>query len=193
MKQHLLLAGIVLSSLVVAKESVAAENVGTWKNQNHVVGVNFGLGSRDFEVQGVESDSGNDNAAFGAYYRYMMSHHWGLELGYHKGSGGFGNAFSELFGLELPDLDYRGYKLAGYGRVNLSERNYLYGKLGANFHNMDYEYGDVRYDNSGVDAFVAGGWEYLFDNGIGLNIEVQHLPMDDLKVTNVNLGFSYHF
>lgn len=180
-----------------AEQKKAKSASAKWHNQNNVLGINAGLGKQEFDIQGVKLDEEFDNLSADIYYRQMLTHHWGLELGYHGGTAGFATVFTSvfagLFGRELSDIEYQGVKLSGYGRVNLSANNYLYGKLGANAYKMDYTLSNQLYDISGVNPFAAVGWEYIFDSGFGFNLEAQYLPMDDLNVTSVSFGFSYHF
>ncbi len=186
MKYQLLTIGLLLSANVLASEEVPSAI------NSNVVGVNLGFGTQDLEVQGLEIDDGSDNWALDIYYRRMLSNNWGIEVGHHSGTAGIARAFASVLD-DLSDVDYKGIKLAGYGRFNAAENSYFYGKLGANFHNVDFTYGKTEYDESGVGAFVAAGWEYTFKSGIALNLEIQHLPMDELKVTTFNYGMSYHF
>lgn len=187
MKRLLLVIGSLLSMGAYADDS------------NHIVGGSLGYGFQDFESGTGQETGGGDSFAIDAYYRYMFNEHFGIETGLFGGTGGLASAFVGMF-TEVDNISYKGVRAAIYGQIPLSDSNRLYAKLGASANRLSYDVSrafssDVIKDveTSGSDFYGAVGWGVRFQSGIGMNIEYQYVPIQELKVQNFNIGMSYRF
>jgi len=80
-----------------------------------------------------------------------------------------------------------------YGEYALSSGNSLYAKVGTAYSKVSYEVGQQDKDSNDMGFYGAAGWQYRFKSGLGLNLEYQYVPMDELQVQGVSLGMSYRF
>jgi len=99
-----------------------------------------------------------------------------------------------LFDLNADKVEFNNLVLAGKAQYQLTQRNSLYGKLGAQF--FDYKIkqrSSVLVDDSGIGLYAEAGWQYRWDNGIGMDVGLKLITMDDLKVAGTTLGISYAF
>ena len=107
------------------------------------------------------------------------------------------NCFSDYdnpIELQADHFDFGAIIIALKTDLALSERNSLYGKIGVSFY--DYEMGfekAIFADEDGVGFLVEAGWEYRWDNEIGMNVGLQYQDMDDLTMGALTLGISYSF
>ncbi|WP_299786878.1 porin family protein [uncultured Shewanella sp.] len=187
MKRLLLVIGSLLSVGAYAGDS------------NHIVGGSVGYGIQDFESESGQETGGGDSFAIDAYYRYMFNENFGIEAGAFSGTGGVASVFTGLF-TEVDNISYKGVRGAIYGQVPLSESNRLYAKLGASANRLSYDVSRAfssevskSVETSGSDFYGAVGWGIRFQSGIGMNIEYQYVPVQELKVQNFNIGMSYRF
>lgn len=187
MKRLLLVIGSLLSVGAYAGDS------------NHIVGGSLGYGIQDFESESGQETGGGDSFAIDAYYRYMFNENFGIEAGVFSASGGIASAFSGLFS-KIHNISYKGIRGTLYGQVPLSESNHLYAKLGASANRLNYDVSRAfssevikSVESSGSDFYGAVGWGIRFKSGIGMNIEYQYVPVQELKVQNFNIGMSYRF
>jgi opacity protein-like surface antigen len=44
-----------------------------------------------------------------------------------------------------------------------------------------------------VGVFAELGWEYDFNNGLGINASYQYMDMGDLDTSTLGVGLSYRF
>ncbi|WP_102794456.1 porin family protein [Bowmanella denitrificans] len=171
----------------------------------HSMGLTLGGGSAKYKGS---SEDGNGVGNLYLYYHYSFTSQFGLEVGINGGTEASDweckkrdrdnyecrNDRKPIFGINADELDYTNLVVAATANYPLSERNSLYGKAGAQF--FDYEISQQNAklaDDSGVGLYLEGGWQYRWDNGIGMNVGVKYLTMSDLKVTGMDVGISYRF
>ncbi|MDR8522848.1 porin family protein [Shewanella fidelis] len=164
---------------------------------DHIMGANVGFGHQDFEGSSSDSSTSGDNMMYDIYYRYMWQDNFGVEAGYLSGSGGIVSAFVGIIA-KVNNIEYNGFRTALYGEYMLSPSNRLYAKLGASANELSY---DLEASNNNVksisdrdvDLFSAVGWGIRFNSGLGMNIEYQYIPIQQLTVQNLSIGMSYRF
>ncbi len=171
----------------------------------HSAGIQFGGGGLEYKGKG------NDGEAVGQsylYYNYQFSPDNFVEIGLTNGEDvadwecdqndqGQWNCFSDddnNFDLLADDIEYASIVIAFKRTLALSERNSLYGKIGAVLY--DYEisrnHSDIA-DESGVGYMAEAGWQYRWDTGIGMNVGLQWQDMGDLELQTFNVGVNYAF
>lgn len=129
----------------------------------------------------------------------MTDDNFGIEAGIFGGQGGVVSVFSNLLTSEgdAKDFAYAGIRTAAYAQVHASESNLFYAKLGLSANRLTYNRiinkQEIDEHHSGVDFYGAAGWEYQFDNGLGVNLEYQYVPVQKLTVKNVFFGLNYRF
>ncbi|GGI83308.1 membrane protein [Shewanella hanedai] len=187
MRKALLVAISLLSAGAYAGES------------NHVVGGSIGYGVQDFESNDGKEFSVGDSFASDIYYRYMLNENFGIEAGLMAGTGGVASAISGIFA-SVDNISYKGARAVVYGQVPLSESNHLYAKAGMSANQLNYDVSgffssDVikSIESDGSDFYGAVGWGIRFQSGLGLNIEYQYVPVQELKVQIFSIGMSYRF
>lgn len=187
MKKALLVAMSLLSAGAYAGES------------NHVVGGSIGYGVQDFESDDDKEFGAGDSFAGDIYYRYMLNNNFGIEAGLMSGTGGVASAISGIFS-SVDNISYKGVRAAVYGQVPFSKSNYLYAKAGMSANQLDYDISGFFSSNevksiesNGSDFYGAVGWGIRFQSGLGLNLEYQYVPVQELKVQNFSIGMSYRF
>jgi hypothetical protein len=193
-----LLSISVLSISLVSSFSHAQDNP-------HTVGLMGGVASGEYK------NSKNDGDGFAQsyfFYNYQAFENYSIELGY--------NGAVELDGWECDDHnsgkttcttndkpmfdaladEFRvdGFVVAIKTQAAISKRNSLYAKLGGQYY--DYELmkkGKFIEGDDGIGAFVEAGWQYVWDNGIGINAALRYQDMGDLTLKSQNIGISYAF
>jgi hypothetical protein len=84
--------------------------------------------------------------------------------------------------------------VAAKGQYTLTKRNRLYGKIGAQFYEYEIsQQGSKIVAEDGIGLFIETGWQYRWDNGIGMNVGLQSIDMGDLDVAGETVGKQYHF
>ena len=166
---------------------------------NHIIGGNIGYGGQDFEADNGEKYGGGDSVGIDVYYRYMLNDNFGLEGSIFSDSGGIASAFTGLIST-VDNISYKGVRAAIYGQIPLSESNSLYAKLGASANELNYDVSGVfgsgtteSIETDGTDFYGAVGWGIRFQSGLGLNLEYQYVPIQELIVQNFSIGMSYRF
>tara|TARA_R110002167_G_scaffold326553_1_gene532559 strand:+ start:30 stop:635 length:606 start_codon:yes stop_codon:yes gene_type:complete len=104
------------------------------------------------------------------------------------------NNEDSLFGLGIDEVEYSNLVTAIKGVIPLTKRNGLYAKIGAQFY--DYElsrYNRTLFDDSGIGSYLAVGWQYEWDMGIGMNAGFEKYNMGDLDSTVFAVGINYNF
>lgn len=99
-----------------------------------------------------------------------------------------------LFGLGVDDVEYSNLVAAIKGVLPLNHRNSLYGKIGAQLY--EYELRSNRhllFEDDGVGLYLALGWQYEWDMGLGMSAGFERYEMDSLETTAANVGISYNF
>jgi hypothetical protein len=171
----------------------------------HTVGLYSGSGG--IEYKGKDTDSEGVGASY-LYYNYQFSPSYYVEVGLagavdindwectDKGQSNW-DCFSDYdnqFDLQADNFEYNAVIVALKTDLSLSKRNRLYAKVGAAFYDyrIDLDHTSVA-DENGTGLFVEAGWEYRWDNGVGLNTSLQHQGAGDLDIDTFNIGISYAF
>ncbi|OKY25283.1 outer membrane beta-barrel protein [Thalassotalea sp. PP2-459] len=197
MMKHTLLSLLILAGI---STPALAEN-----NTKHSVGLQIGGGGLDYK--GKDTDSQGVAKSY-FYYNYKFSHYFSAEVGL-VGAEDIDdweckkNADDEFvcysddsddFEIVADDFDFGSVVVAIRGELPLSKHNSLYGKIGAEFY--DYEFGLMRektIKEDGTGLFAELGWQYRWNNGIGLSASYQFHNVGDLEMKGLNLGISYAF
>ncbi|MBL4814056.1 MAG: porin family protein [Shewanella sp.] len=166
---------------------------------NHIIGGNIGYGGQDFESDNGGKFGGGDSVGIDAYYRYMLNDNFGLEGSIFSGSGGIVSAMTGIF-TTVDHISYKGVRAAIYSQISLSESNSLYAKVGASANQINYDVSGVfgsgtteSIETDGTDFYGVVGWGIRFQSGLGLNLEYQYVPIQELIVQNFSIGISYRF
>lgn len=185
----------LLSVLIASMLSFGAV-AGEYK---HIVGGNIGYGSQEFQAGDGDKFGGGDGGGIDAYYRYMLNDNFGLEGSVFSGSGGIISALTGMF-TTVDNISYKGVRAAIYGQYSLSESNSLYAKLGASANQLNYDVSGVfgsgtteSIETDGTDFYGVLGWGIRFQSGLGLNLEYQYVPIQEVIVQNFSIGLSYQF
>lgn len=194
-----------LTPLLIALTLSVSANANDKADSLHSVGLEFAGGGIDYK--GKDTDGTGVGQSY-LYYNYQFSPHYYLEVGLlnaedidewdceNTGSPGWDCEYdgNNSYSLEVDNFKQDSLILALKTDLSLSKRNSLYAKVGAEIYEYEMSVGHhKRADESGVGFFVEAGWQYRWDNGIGLNAGVQHHDLGDLERTNVNFGVSYAF
>ncbi|GAB3035114.1 porin family protein [Bowmanella dokdonensis] len=184
---------------------VAGPVLAETQHSPHSVGLVLGSGGAEYKNS---DEDGNGVDHLYLYYHYSLNEQFGLEAGLLGGTEGSDwdchdddrdhlvcrNNRKPIFGLDAEDLEYRSLVAAATAQFPLSQRNSLYGKLGAQYYDYEISRGSINLaDDSGLGLYLEAGWQYRWDSGWGMNVGLKHLPMGDLKVNSGNVGVSYRF
>lgn len=171
----------------------------------HSVGIALSGGGIDYK------DKDTDGTGVGQsylYYNYQFLPHYYLEVGLvraedvddwkcdDKGESGWDCRADDdnHFSLDVDSYSQDSLILALKTDLNLSKRNSLYAKAGAEFYEYELSLNHNKLaDDSGVGLFVEAGWQYRWDNGMGINAGLQHHDLGDLERTSATFGVSYSF
>lgn len=170
----------------------------------HSIGVQLAGGGAEYKNSKQDGD-GAGSIYF--HYNYNFSDMLALEVGLN--SGGDAEVWkckdtkdklvcdkqtNKLFNLAADDFKYGNLVVAAKGQYALTERNSLYGKLGANFYDYEINNGKNKLaSDDGIGLFAEAGWQYQWDNGVAVKAGYQLMNMGDLKVSGTTLGVSYQF
>lgn len=172
----------------------------------HSFGAQIGSGSLEFNNSSYDGDG---VAHVYGFYNYAYTEHLSLEVGlnigadvdnfecYEAGHDDWHcsiNNDDSLFDLGVDEVEYSNVVAAIKGIIPLSKRNSLYGKVGAQFY--DYElsrHNRILFDDSGVGLYLAAGWQYQWDMGLGMNVGFEKYDMRDLESNVLSIGMSYSF
>lgn len=173
--------------------------------KRHSVGLQLSAGGADYKNSSADGDG---VAQMYTYYNYQFSPLVALEVGINGGVEADDWECKEinndnfdcrrnnqsLFDLEVDDLAYKNFVLAAKTQLQISQRNSFYGKLGANYFDYELSRGNTKVtDDSGLGLFAELGWQYRWDNGIGMNVGYQVFDMKDLDTYTITSGISYRF
>lgn len=194
--KHTLIALLVLASV---SAPVLAEN------NKHSVGLQIGGGGLEYKSKGTDNQG---VAKSYLYYNYQFTNYFSAEVALvgasdvddwecSKNADDEYTCYSDDsddFEIVADDFDFGSVVVAIRGDLPLSKHNSLYGKIGAEFY--DYEFGlnrekTIKEDGTGL--FAELGWQYRWDNGLGLNASYQFHNVGDLEMKGLNLGISYAF
>lgn len=195
MKLHTLIAGTI-AALTLSTASYAAE-------PTHSFGLQLGGG--ELEYNGEKADSFASSYLF---YNYKFAPFYSLEVGLLGGSdtdwdckqiSGELECFSdgdkdELHQLKADEFNLSALVVAIKTDLSLSKRNKLYTKLGLSYYGYEIElHSQSIADESGVGYLLEAGWEYRWDQGVGMNVGLQSHKMSDLKSNGLNIGVNFAF
>ena len=171
----------------------------------HSYGIQLSAGGADYKNSSADGDGVGQ--LYG-YYNYHFSPLLALEVGLNIGTEADDWECKEinndnfdcrrnnqsLFDLDVDDLDYQNLVVAAKTQIEITQRNSFYAKLGANYFDYELSRGNTKVeDDSGLGLFAELGWQYRWDNGIGMNVGYQVFDMKDLDTYNITSGISYRF
>ncbi len=175
------------------------------KDLKHSFGLQTGVASGEYKNS---TKDGDGFAQAYLFYNYQLFNNISLEVGYNgateldnweceeeeddKWTCGQNN--KPIFGLAADEFVLDGFVAALKGHVAISQRNSLYGKIGAQYYDYDFRRdGDFVEGDSGTGLFIEAGWQYRWNCGIGMNVGLRYQDMDDLTFTSPNIGINYAF
>ena len=127
-------------------------------------------------------------------YQYQMTENFSIGLGYLKGDSSRADGFIiDLF--TDSKIDYSAILFTAKANYPVSIRNSVYLKVNA----IQYDYdvvddNEVVYSEDDNDFGFSLGWEYEFDNGIGINAGYEVLNLGKhIDIKGFNIGISYRF
>ena len=198
MKTRALLLLALLSSTPFLSQAQDMED-------KHKVGIQLSGGGASYK--GSSKDGDGVGQAY-IYYNYQFSPILALEIGLNGGKEADDwkcteendNKFTcinndkPLFDLDANKLEYGNIVVAGKGKYALTTNNSVYGKLGVNFYDYEIKQNSkILNSDDGVGLFAELGWEYSFNNGIGVNVAYQYTDMGSLDTSTLGVGLSYRF
>ena len=194
-----LIMASTLSSFVAATELPQA---GTYN-----AGLQVSSGSLDHDNFGNDKDGVAQVMLYGDYY---FKPGWAVEVGVNKGSNvqdwicendnDVNDDYCVSDDASNPDsfksdLDYTNIIVAVSFDKALTEHNFIYGKLGAQY--FDYEMtnsnNNVFEEDSGTGIYSELGWKYQWSNNVSLNVGYQHIAMSKLTTSSLSMGIGYRF
>ena len=193
------LAAISLLSLLLLSTYSSAQD------RPHSFGLVAGTASGEYKNS---SQDGDGFVQAYLFYNYQVLENFSVELAY-TGAINSNNWDCEededdkltcatnnkpLFGLLADEFELDGFVVAIKALAPLSKNNSLYAKLGAQY----YDYKFTRNDNfiegeDGTGVFFEAGWQYQWNNGIGMNVGLRYQDMGELTLKSPNVGISYSF
>ena len=195
-----------LSLLLVLTSTLSVGSIAGTLAKPHSFGVNIASGGIEFNNSDYDGDG---VAQIYGFYNYAFTDQLSLEVGLNIGADVDDwdcyedrdddwhcstNKDSSLFGLNVDEVEYTNLVTAIKGVIPLSQRNSLYGKVGAQFY--DYElsrHNRAVFEDNGVGLYLAAGWQYEWDMGIGMNVGLEKYDMGNLESTVLSVGINYHF
>lgn len=177
----------------------------TQSKSPHSVGYQSGAGTLSYKGK----DSSNNTIAQSyLYYNYEFSDNFYVEAGL-TGAVDLDkwecdrnaqnqweclNEDKKMLNVEADEFSYNAVVIALKADYDLTKHNTLYGKVGAAFYNYELELDNaVIDDKSGTGLLVEAGWEYRWDNNIGMNVGYQYQDASDVELSTLNIGISYKF
>ncbi len=170
----------------------------------HSVGLALSGGGIDYK--GKDTDGTGVGQSY-LFYNYQFLPHYYLEVGLasaedvddwkcteHEQSGWDCRTDNDHFSLDVDNYSQDSLILAIKTDLSLSKRNSLYAKAGVEFYEYELSLAHNKLaDESGAGLYVEAGWQYRWDNGMGINAGVQHHDLGDLERTSATVGVSYSF
>jgi hypothetical protein len=204
MKLLKLAATSLVSLSLISVAALSAETT-------HTFGLDIGVASGEYKGS---SNDGDGIAQAYLYYNYQAFEHVSFEVAYtsansidewdwdcdkvsdNRVSCFYDDGKKPLFGTTAEKLELDSFVIAIKGDAALSQRNSLYGKVGAQYYDYDLQNNSVYIPNqgeTGTGLFVEAGWQYRWDLGIGMNVGLRYQDMGDLTLKSSNVGISYSF
>lgn len=149
--------------------------------EKHQFSLGAGYGDYDLEEEFTSIDFFGWNAGhYSIGYGYQLLDNWMIELDYYDVEKG--NVF-----------DNRIIAVSARKLFDLSLRNQAFIKAGANHYDYSLK-GDFKNTNeTGVGYAIGLGWQYNFDMGLSLGIEVNKMNHSGIESTIVDYSMSYRF
>jgi len=172
-------------------------------SSNQTLGIQLGAG--DIKYNDIK---GSSIGTTYLYYNYKLSPLYSIEAGLLAGSDADWNCEvidnarkcyvnkdkKDTFELEADKFTLEALLLLVKTDLALSERNKLYAKAGLSYYDYKLTLNKKNFaDKDGVGFLLEGGWEYLWDIGVGVNLGLQHHSMGDLTSNSFNFGINYSF
>lgn len=206
MKQLPLYIALTLSTLGFT-QSAAAELNKTQLNPNSPHTVGFEIGGGQMEYKSADGKNNIIGTSY-LYYNYQFADNFYAEVGFSSATDADNwqceqdaqkewqctNNDKKNLNVTADTFKYSALVIALKGNIALSQRNSLYGKIGVNFYDYELELKrDNIADKDGTGMFIEAGWEYRWDNNIGLNIGIKTEGAGDVDMATTNIGISYSF
>jgi hypothetical protein len=202
MNKKTVLSLIVASSLSLSVTAEELPQAGTYN-----AGLQVSSGNIDHKSFGNDKDG---VAQVMLYVDYYFKPGWAIEVGLNKGSNvqdwvcENSDDVDDDYCLSddesnpdsfKSDLDYSNFVVAVRFDTALTEHNFIYGKLGAQY--FDYEMtnnnNNVFEEDSGTGIYSELGWKYQWSNNVSLNVGYQHIAMSKLTTSSLAVGIGYRF
>lgn len=206
MKQLSMYAALTLTALSLTNPIYATENATQLdKNSPHSVGFQTGMGNMEYKNTDAKY---NIIGTSYLYYNYQFANNLYIEVGLSGAADAEDwqcekdaqdewnctNKDNKNLNVTADSFQYNAFIVALKGNIALSQRNSLYGKIGANFYNYELELKrEKTVDKSGTGVFLEAGWEYRWDNNIGMNVGIKVEGAGDVDIAATNIGISYQF
>ncbi len=175
------------------------------KEEQQSVGLVTGLSNGEYKNS---TQDGDGFAQAYLFYNYKPLDNFSVEVAYNgaveldnwdceetsNDNWSCGSTNKPLFGLHANKFELNGVVFALKGQAPISQRNSLYGKLGAQYY--DYKFYRNNHFVEGADGtgfFFEAGWQYQWDLGIGMNIGLRYQDLGELTLRSSNVGISYAF
>ena len=172
--------------------------------KQHSFGVQLAAGGIEYK----NSNNDEGTVQLYSYYNYAFSQNFSLELGVNFGTDvedwechetyndnwHCSTNNNSLFGLNADEVEYSNLVVAIKGLLPLSQRNSLYAKIGAQYYDYDINRGNKSIvHDSDIGLYLAAGWQYQWDMGLGMNAGYEAFDMGDLETFTLNVGINYKF
>ena len=175
------------------------------QDHQHSYGITIGAGGGEYKNS---TQDGDGFAQAYLFYNYQALEHFSVEVAYNSAieldSWQCEEKYDDkwtcdtnnkpMFGLLANEFELDGFVVAIKGQVPISQRNSLYGKLGAQYY--DYAFSRNGYtveSEDGTGVLFEAGWQYQWDMGIGMNVGLRYQDLGDLTLISQNIGISYAF
>ncbi len=124
-----------------------------------------------------------------ATYLYNITPSFSLGIGYLDGASQLSPFFSD------DSLSYEAFVVIAEGRIALSKRNSLYGRLSGLKYDYDIFDAPIKVaSENGTSVSAAVGWSVRFNSGIGFEVGYEYLRLDSgIEPQAVSFGLGYSF
>jgi len=160
----------------------------------HQIGIDSFVGGVDGQLtEGTRPLNDTVTQHYHLSYQYTLSDYWGVKAGYLFGD-------TEDFGIILDEftetkLEYTGPTIGLVGNLPLSGGNSLF--VDVNTINYDYEMtdeGKLEVSESGWGYNANVGWQYAFENGLGVKLAYGFSEFgDNVEIGSFSFGVNYRF
>lgn len=177
-------AALILLATLIGSFCAQAEDAGWY------LGASIGRSSVDEDLDGATLD--DDATAFRLYGGFDFNEYFGVEAQYID----FGTIeeSASIGALTVNvDADANGFGLAGVGRLPLSEKFSLSGKLGFHAWDVDLTTNGIDDSDSDQDLYLGAGAEFRFADTWRVVGEVERYTLDDVDVLVFSLGARVRF